>query len=347
MGRCSLALAVALLAAACSGGGSTSTTAPSTVTTSGSTSASGPVELGTVKLGGATTNHCASWFRCEGFTVTCSGLERPARGLLEVQRPSRSPRGLVLYFSGQSGQQPWVIPSTDQVTLPFMQGMAGAGIMNVLVAWEEPWLVSAPGEEAGPARLACRAASLVRYVHDTMYAQLGVHPSPEQCGFCLAGESGGASEVAYALSRYGLAGMVDAAVLAGGMPFASIEKGCLQTTSPYYYGPASSKFVDAAYGFRPSQKGPCSAARASFRTRWMADSVNSPDAVLSYPHTRLQIIVGGEDTSPAIPLGRDYVAALRAAGTPFLSVQEVPGLSHGIASSPAGLKAVRAALLSG
>src|SRR5438874_1526804 len=197
MGRRWLVLAVALLAAACSGGGSSPTTGPSNNRTTGSPpSSSGPLQIGTVKLGGATTSHCASGFRCQAFSVTCSGLEQAARGLLEVERPSGTPRGLVLYFSGQSGQEPWVTPSTDQATLPFMQDVAGAGLTNVMVAWEQPWLVSAPGEQAGPARLACRAASVIRYVHDTMYAQLGVHPSPQRCGFCLAGESGGASEVA-------------------------------------------------------------------------------------------------------------------------------------------------------
>jgi hypothetical protein len=252
-----------------------------------------------------------------------------------------------MYFSGETGQRPWVTSSSAQATLPFVQSLAGAGLMNVMVAWVEPWLVSAPGEEAGTARLACRAASLVRFVHDRMYTPLGANPRPEQCGFCLVGESGGASEVAYTLGRYGLAGIVDRAVMVGGMPFASIQKGCLRTTSPFYYGPTATRFIDAAYGFLPSQRGPCSAGKASFQDRWIEDSVNSPDAVLSYPHTGLEIIEGSEDTSPAIPLGGDYIDALRAAGTPFLHVQMVPGLSHGVASDPNGLVAVRAALLSG
>ncbi|MDP9342157.1 MAG: hypothetical protein M3Q23_08670 [Actinomycetota bacterium] len=345
-----LFVALTLVAGACTGGGSTATGPPTGTgrpTGSFTSTPGGPLRLGTVEPGAITSHQCTTGFQCQAFSVTCSGLEQPARGLLEVQRPDGSPRGLVMYFSGQSGQSPWVTPSTDRVTLPFMQSMAQAGFVNVMVAWAEPWLLSAPGEQAGPARLACRAASLVRYVHDRVYAPLGVTPAPERCGFCLAGESGGASEVAYSLSHYGLAGMVDGAVMAGGMPFASIEKGCLKTTSPYYYGPTATGFVDAAYGFLPSQRGPCSSATASFRNRWIADSVNSPDAALSYPRTRLQIIVGGEDTSSGIPLGRDYIAALRTAGTPFLSVRTIPGLSHGVASAPAGLVAVRAALLSG
>jgi hypothetical protein len=343
-----LLVTLALAAGACTGHGSSPPTTPRTSSSASPTRGGSPspsLQIGTVKVGGFTSSQCPPGFRCQQFEVACVGLQQADRGLLEVEGSTSHPRGMVLYFSGESGQRPWVTPSTAQATLPFVNGMAQAGFVNVLVAWVQPWLIAGPGEEAGPARLACRAASVIRYVHDTMYAPLNAHPAPRQCGFCLVGESGGASEIAYALSRYGLAGIVDEAVMLGGMPFASIQKGCLQTTSPYYYGPTATGFIDAAYGFPPSSPGPCSAARASFRNRWIADSVNAPGALLSYPDTGIEIIEGGEDTSPAIPLGHDYIDALRAAGTPFLHVQVVPGLSHGAASDPQGLLAVRAALL--
>ena len=350
-----LLLAVALGAVACGNGSPrhdrtppitpSTTTASPTVTTTGNPAP--PGKLGTVKPGPFTSFHCTPGFRCREFVVTCPGVQDPARAMLEQQQPQGSPRGVVLYFSGETGQRPWVDPSAAPQTVGFMRSVAKAGLMNVMVAWEDPWLVSAPGEEAGPARLACRAASLIRYVHDSLFEPLGVHPAPETCGFCVAGESGGAGEVAYALSRYGLARDIDAAVMSGGMPFASIEKGCLKTTTPYWYGPTAAAFVDAGYGFSPSQRGPCASARASFKPRWVADSVNGPDAVLSYPSTRLEIIVGAEDASSAVPLGLDYIAALHAAGTPSLHVRTVPGLAHGLASDPGGLAAVREALLSG
>jgi len=226
----------------------------------------------------------------------------------------------------------------------FIAQLAQDGLEVVIVSWQDSWLESAPGEEVGPARLACRSATAIRWVHDNLYQQLGAPKAAKgACGFCLHGNSGGASQVGYALSLYGLGGIVDAAVMSGGPPHAALAKGCLQEGDFAYAGTAV-RHIDLSYGF-PRGGGPCERQDQSFQANWDRDSLESAGGTYKLTHTRIVFLfVSGDDTSgPAH--GKVYLAKLQDAGSPYVSSQTITGTEHEIERLPQGRDALEQALL--
>ena len=112
----------------------------------------------------------------------------------------------------------------------------------------------------GPAHLACRSASLIQWLHDTYYLPMGVSAAPLQCGFCLTGNSGGASQIAYSLAFYGLGDIVDAVVETGGPPHAALDKACLNDPG-FGYSERLDSVLDISYGFYRPELGPVPEAR--------------------------------------------------------------------------------------
>lgn len=305
---------------------------------------SAPLPLGTLSLTSATDSSCPSGHTCRGFTVTCTSVQRAARGFLAraSARPARV-RGLVVISTGGGGTQ-WFTAKGSQAA-SFVNDLRRDGFVVVQVRWVDPWLVSARGEDAGSGHLACRPATVFKWVHDKWFLPLGVPAGPVgRCGFCITGNSGGASQSSYALSHYGLESLLDAAVPTGGPPHAAQAKGCLRNAGQeaYWYTNGSAATIDSSYGFQ-GISGPCALHDASFVPRWNAESVDTGGSDYVHEQARVHIILGGADATPAPAHARDYAARLRAAGSPYVTVQVIPGMGHGI-GNPAGLAALRSAL---
>lgn len=299
-------------------GGTTTTTAPSVTR-----------PLGNLSVTGGTDDTIE-------FEVRCPEIQGAARGELMVFPPSGEARGLVALTIGGLGTE------RQGINLSFIQGLAGDGFEAVVMSWVDPWLKSAPGEEAGPARLACRTATAIRWIHDNLYQELGA-PSGAvgECGFCLTGNSGGASQIGYALSFYGLGEIVDAAVLSGGPPHAALDEGCLGETG-LGYDARSAGIIDLSYGFVDGG-GPCARGDQGFADRWNDDSLDN-GGVYRLPDTRVVFVFVGGDASGGPPHGRFYLDELREANTPMLTEETIPGSEHTIQAIPEGRAALEAAL---
>jgi hypothetical protein len=63
-----------------------------------------------------------------------------------------------------------------------------------------------------------------------------------------------------------------------------------------------------------------------------------------HPATRGHFIHSDNDF-PSVPHALDYIARLRAAGTPLLTEQVVPGMPYRLQTSAAGLEALFRAIL--
>jgi hypothetical protein len=270
------------------------------------------------------------------FEVTCPEVQTAARGELTVLPPVGDPRGLVAMTIGGLGTE------RQGINRSFVQELVDQGFEAVVVSWVDPWLESAPGEEAGPARLACRTATAIRWIYDDLYRDLGA-PSGAvgECGFCLTGNSGGASQIGYALSFYGLGDIVDAAVLSGGPPHAALDEGCLGEPG-LGYDARSAEIIDLSYGFTDGD-GPCVRRDQAFAPRWNEDSVDN-GGVYRLPETRVVFVFVDGDASGGPPHGRFYLEELREANTPMLADQTIPGSEHTIQALPQGRAALEAAL---
>jgi hypothetical protein len=311
-------------------------------TSAGSLSA--PLPLGTLTLTGATDSSCPSGHTCRGFKVGCPGVRRTARGFLARASARTQARGLVVISTGGRGTR-WFSEKGSQAAT-FVSDLRRDGFVVVQLRWVDSWLVSAPGEDAGSGHLGCRPATVVKWVHDHWFLPLGVPAGPVgRCGFCITGNSGGASQSSYALSHYGLDSLLDAVVPSGGPPHAAQTKGCLRNAGqePYWYASGSASTIDSSYGFQGTS-GPCALHDASFAPRWDEESVDTGGSDYVHEQTRVHIILGGADGTSAPAHARDYANRLRTSGSPYVTVQVIPGMGHSIVNS-AGLTALRSALV--
>lgn len=303
------------------------------------------------------TGVCLAGDECLPVRVDCPGVQQPDEAALDVVRPAGSPRGLVMFWSGGGGTKLWATEAenaegTSSATgghpvfepaarkgKAFLYTLAQSGLMTVQVEWIYPWLASSPGEEVGPARLACRGATLMKWVHDKLYVPLGAHPRGQACGFCVTGNSGGASMIAYALAFYGLGNIVVGAVMSGGPPHASIAKGCLGPPPFQYSQPLLTNF-DASYGFLAPRHGPCWLHDSSWASRWDGDSVDIGGSAHDDPHTRILLLLGGQDPTRVGPHQMVYYERLKAHGSDVRQVT-VPAMTHAITASDAGLDDIK------
>ena len=164
-----------------------------------------------------------------------------------------------------------------------------------------------------------------------------------RCGFCLLGNSAGASQIGYALSFYGLGQIVDAAIMSGGPPHAAIARGCLKEPT-FTYDLISSTTLDESWGYAGASDGPCSMHDPSWTNRWDQASLEVGGTYV-LRHTRIRFIFVSGDPTVAPAHGQLYVEALQAAHTPMLKVQTIPGDAHTIQLLPNGRDALVTALI--
>jgi hypothetical protein len=303
-----------------------------------------PLPLGTLSTTQASDSSCPAGHTCLGFQVVCPGVQLPARGFLATATAQGQPRGVVLFATGGPGTSWW--SQSSSAAAAFISDLRADGFMIAQLRWQDGWLVSAPGEDAGSGHLGCRPATVVKWVHDNLYQPLGLQPARGACGYCITGNSGGASQVSYALSHYGLDALLDAVVPTSGPPHAAQAKGCLRNPGeePYWYENGSASTIDSSYGFAAGQ-GPCVMHDSSFIGRWTEESVDTGGNDYSHAETRIHIILGGQDTSSAPPHAGDYMARLLSAGSPYATLEVVPQMAHPIQASADGLAALRRTLL--
>jgi hypothetical protein len=304
-----------------------------------------PLALGTVALTSATDSSCPTGHTCQGIQVACPGVSLPARAFLATAPTTAQVRGLVMLATGGGGTSWWSVGS--DLAASFVESLRADGFVVVQLRWVDPWLAAAPGEDAGSGHLACRPATVFKWVHDNQFLPLGVPATTAgRCGFCISGNSGGASQVSYALSFYGLESILDAVIPTSGPPHAAQAKGCLRNAGQevYWYDPGATATIDSSYGFVAGQ-GPCATHDPGFVSRWNTESADTGGNDFFYPSSRVVVILGGQDAGSAPPHARDFAARVDLAGSPYVTLQTVPNMGHPIQQSSDGLAALHAALL--
>lgn len=291
---------------------------------------------------------CLTGYTCTKFAVSsCSNVSAEAEGVVAEAFPSgaQNVRGLVAFFSGDEGLTWWSsAPSASR----FLSKLRSQDrFVVVQVKWLDSWLQAPRREDDGSAHLGCRPATAIDWIYQNVYLPLGVTPGPGECGFCVTGNSGGASQVSYALSHYGLDGILNGVFPTSGPPHAAQVKGCLPGSPGYAYEGSELRRIDLSYGFDDSQgdRGPCMLSDSSWTPRWQVESVDTGANDVSYPSTRVEFVIGADDTSSAVAHARDYRDLLEQDPSNDVTWTVVQGMGHSIQASPTGLAALEAALL--
>jgi hypothetical protein len=335
-------VAVGAFVALRGGGGNDSASSPTTA----ATIPGGARPTGTVTVGGAPpANIKCPLDSCMTVNVTCPEIE-PMDAILAVGEPQGTPTGVIVLFSGGTGASWWATP-TRPVEQEVLTGFQAKGLEVIEVAWPDAWGTAPPSQAVGFAKLSCRPATIVKWAHDERYAPMGVSaPARGECGFCISGNSGGSSQAAYALTHYGLAPIVDAAILSSGPPHSDIARGCSgkPDDTAFQYDPDNVPLIDGAYGHL-KDPGPCASHDASFASLWTEDGVATGGAFYNYPNTRVSFLFGGRDPTVAPTQAQELVDKLKQAGSPMVSAETVASMPHSVNGNPDSRAAVTNAVL--
>jgi hypothetical protein len=278
------------------------------------------------------------------FDVTSPGVTETLRGEIAVKPAIGAPRGLVAFFTGGGGTQWW----SDQVVeaYDFAENLRILGFWIVQVRWTEKWWASSPGNDAGIAHLGCRPATAIRYIFDTYYAPLGIPKIVGRAGFCITGNSGGSSQVAYALTHFGLDSILDVVIPSSGPVHATLAKSCLRNPGEenYWYSSVELDGVDEAFGYFGGG-GPAATHDVNFAPRWLEESHATGGNDYVHPTTRVHIILGEDDQIMIKTIATDYSNRLVSEGTPYTMLEVVPATPHRIMETAAGRAAILSAIL--
>ncbi|MBT8478941.1 MAG: hypothetical protein KJO06_08495 [Gemmatimonadetes bacterium] len=253
--------------------------------------------------------------RCFLFEVESPELGEAATGEIVVSDPVGASRGTVVSFSGGAG--------TGLRGGPDIEAWIEAGFRVARVQWDANWWAgSSPSE--GFAALACRPATVTDWVAE--------HLVDDGQPLCVEGGSGGAGQVAYGLTHYGLEDVVSLAVPWTGFWMGRIDLGCLDAdplNADLHYDEVARRAIDYTYGFAQDEDGPCFRRDEAFRAAF-AEASTAVEADLHHPNTMVWHILAGADAVGALGHGLSYYDAMLRAGSPLVRADVIQGAPHGL-----------------
>ena len=292
-----------------------------------------PRPLGSFTLGqlGAPTSGCPAGFTCYNFKTICPNIVQTHNGdgHIAIRQPAGVATQLDIFFPGAGGEF-WYKNGT--LVNPFYQQLIAAGHIVVDVQWSNNiWYSAAAGELAGPEALACRPATVMRWVHDNWL--------PAGVRYVVIGSSAGSSAVSYSLTTYGLDSLVQLLVPVSGPPHARLTYNCLNPSTADALGTSGEGVIDNSWGYVNGSYGPCHFHDPSFTPEWDTNSVETGGINYFWPTTPVHFIVGGKDTQGIRDNATAFFNVLTGSGT-AASYQVVPNMGHTMQGSQDGLDAL-------
>ncbi len=305
--------------------------------------AQAPWPLGTYTSTTATVSDCPAGFTCYGYTVSnCVNVTNSLNGFIGVGHyTSAVPRGVVMFFTGGAGNSWWTNAETNTTANPalvaFSDSLRMEGFTVVQVRWSGAWLHSSVGNDAGPGHLGARPATVIRHVYDSIYVPMGIAPCKSRYGgFVITGNSGGSSQVSYAISHFGLDSILDVVIPTEGPVMSVLSKSMLGGPSnPYFYSSLRG-FIDKGFGYFDGT-GPGANMDSSFIPRWEEESHTTGGNDFYHPDTHVHFIW---TTDGMRTVGTDYYNRLIAEGSPDVTFEDVANTPHLVVSTQQGRDAL-------
>jgi len=271
---------------------------------------------------------------CYSITVSCPNITNPINAMIKIGDPLISQTvGSVMFFSGFDGTYYWANTFTNTLII---SDVRVAGFQTIQVDWASGWFLT-PGNQAGMDGVACRPATVARWVYDTF------HQASQTLPYCAVGHSNGATQVAYMLTHYGMDDILDETIFESGPNYTLLEHGCIFSPlySQLYLSTVDRQFVDRSYGIFTG--GPCEEApgvnptrKQTWKPTWQAASIASLQSLNIYPHTQAAFVFGSLDTTTTRNHGQEYSNWLALSGTPYYTSTIIPGANHTVTGIQAG-----------
>lgn len=294
--------------------------------------------------------------QCYELEIACPELADTEKVMLRLGRPNAGVpgRGTALFLSGWTGNYWWQWDSEPGTAATeeensedrrisanhgmIIDALRAAGFQTVDVKWERGWFLAAAGSRENPPLLACKPATLVRWVYETL------HEATPEHAFCATGHSNGAAELAYLLSRYGMADILSLVILEAGPNWARLDHACLEDAAhgDLFDDLNGRSTNDLAFGYPNDGSGACARERRLWRETFRRTGVAVDDEwTYRYPATQVAFLFGAADPTVTGRHGAYYHDWLLQAGTPLLTRTDVPGSGHIPSGDPAGAVLMR------
>ncbi len=294
-----------------------------------------PTTLGTVKVVNTT---CSRGNRpprttCYNLTVACTGIPNIAVELrISEPEPTVNLRGTVVLGTGGGGTGFYANRNGGINLLTTLQKL---GFRVVDRRWlGGGWF----GSKTSVRKQSCRYATLLTWIHKNIHTR---------GAFCATGNSGGSAELCYALSSWGRGAILDVAVPTGGPPMARLDYLCIQ----------SQAWTTKCRTLVPADRSECLKMQCNVGTHAVctgcnskptaadlhADSILHPNAAVSYPRTRVHMVLGSRDCSSAAPNAMLFFNAVKTEKV----MEFAPGTPHWTGGTAAGRDAIVRAILGG
>ena len=312
------------LVAGCSGGGGGSSSKPGQTTVPGTaTVLPGVCTSGPGPIPGAV---------CMTLTVESLGNVAATLELRVVDPAPAVPLlGTVILGSGGAGME-FLVDSPGGTELS--NNLLAAGFRIVDRRWDAGWIEGQSSILDQSARFAVLADWVRTNLHTTG-------------ALCVFGNSGGAAEIAYSLTSWNGDDLFDVAVLSSGPPLSRLDYLCEAPASPTW---AALCLSLVAPGLLTCGQPTCEPEPGNpvcpllpvnpAPGQLLAESILHPGAELDYPTTTVQMLLGAQDCTSAVPLALLFLNAV----TSPIGLGIVPNAPHELFSTAEGRDAILLAL---
>jgi len=275
--------------------------------------------------------------KCYRFTTTSDLVAESQGGVIRIDEPREALNGTIVLFSGGLGTS---YVGTRGSGAMLIEELRNAGYRVMQVKWDSGWFKGAKGKYEGFKKLAVHPAIVTQHIYNKM--------TDKGKPFVLFGGSGGAAQIAYMLSFYGLDKITTSALAFGGFWMGRMDIGCFDKDSlknyMHYSEPAKTT-IDISFGFDSQTKGPCKLCDTSFVELYKKSSA-SFGGNYYYPNTKVFLIYGGNDRVGALNQGLTYYHELVSHKTPFVHMQVIDGAPHSVLNDSTGYIVMKNILLS-
>jgi hypothetical protein len=297
---------------------------------SGSSASSRIMELGEINFN-PEPDTCGS-SKCFNFTSSSSLVEEIKTGVIRIDEPEGSVIGTVAMYSGGLGKHYY---SERKEGKKLVDETLRKGFRVIQIKWNEGWFAGSLERQEGFRKLAVHPATVTQYIHDNLLEK----DKP----LILFGGSGGAAQIAYMLSFYGIDAIADKAIIFSGFWMGRLDLGCFDDDplhSHLKYSERARVAIDQSLGFSTDVKGPCELRDSSYIETYKNSSI-SVGGNYYYPNTNVYLIYGGNDQVGALNQGLTYFEQLAFARTRYLNMQVIEGVGHGILQDSLGFEIIR------